>query len=156
MDKAHQTLFWFSWLFALLLINENTVQWMLAVIVGKRSFAAGYGDAFEYFSVPGYLFFTGFRSIPYLALAGFVRSIHSKKPHIVPGIAWGGLAGIVFAIIWGAWFAQYALYTDAHDSSTMAIAFIFIPFYVIVPGVVGGLLGWAYCALKCIQKVGDN
>jgi len=57
---------------------------------------------------------------------------------------------------WSAWFAQHALYTDVHVSSTTAIAFIFIPLHAMVPGTIGVLFGWIYSVLKSTQKAGVN
>jgi len=125
----------------LLIVNENVVQWALAVIVGNYSMINGFKDAFEYFSIEGYLFFTAFRLIPYLILGLVVKSFIKKKRKIGLGIGWGGLVGIVFMIIWGSWFAQLPYYTDEHVSSTTAIAFIFIPIYAIVTGLIGGVIG---------------
>ncbi len=148
MNKKQQKYFWYALVFIALLVNENMVQWALAIIVGKLGIVNGFKDAFKYFSVFGYLFFTAFRLIPYLVLASVVRSSLRKRSHRVFGIAWGGLAGIVFALVTGAWSAQHAYYTDVHVSSTTAIAFIFIPLYAILPGIIGALLGWGFCALQ--------
>jgi len=79
--------------------------------------------------------------IPYLILGLVVKSFIKKKRKIGLGIGWGGLVGIVFMIIWGSWFAQLPYYTDEHVSSTTAIAFIFIPIYAIVTGLIGGVIG---------------
>lgn len=148
MNEKQQKYFWYALVLAALLVNETMVQWALAIFVGKLGFVDGFKDAFKYFSVSGYLFFTAFRLIPYLVLASVVKSSLKKRSRTVSSIAWGGLAGIVFALVMGAWYAQHAYYTDVHVSSTTAIAFIFIPLYAIVPGMIGALLGWVFCVLK--------
>ena len=124
-----------------LLINENVIQWALAVIVGNYSVKEGLVDAFKYFTVGGYAFFTAFRVIPYFILWLIVKSLFKKEQRALSGIAWGGLFGVVFAIVCGSWMAQHAYYTDEHVSSTTAIAFIFIPLYAVVTGIIGGILG---------------
>jgi hypothetical protein len=60
-----------------LLVNENMVQWALAIQVGGMSVGAGFKDAFEHFSISGYLFFTAFRMIPYVGL-GVAHLVISK------------------------------------------------------------------------------
>jgi hypothetical protein len=128
-------------LFALV-INENTVQWALAVKVGGYSLASGYADAFKYFTVSGYLFFTAFRLIPYLGL-GIILIVLSKtklKDYVLP-VFIGGLVGILAMILWGSWVAQRPYYTGEHVSSTTAIAFLFIPIYAVATGVVGAMVG---------------
>lgn len=137
--------FWYTLMFAALLINESTVQWALAVLVGELSIIAGFNDAFGNFSLSGYAFFSAFRFIPYLILAFIVKRYLIPKWPTSSAIAWGGLCGIVVIIVWGSWSAMHAYYTDAQISSTTAIAFLFIPFYAIVGGLIGGLLAALGC-----------
>jgi hypothetical protein len=141
-------LFWYVLIFLALFVNENTVQWALAVSVGNMSVGDGFLDAFKYFSLPGYAFFTAFRAIPYLILVSIVKSSIKKDRWATTGIAWGGLLGILFLIVLGSWDSQHAYYTDQHVSSTTAIAFIFIPIYAIVTGFIGGLVGVFLMFLK--------
>ncbi|NQX87792.1 MAG: hypothetical protein HRT77_03920 [Halioglobus sp.] len=126
---------------AALFINENIIQWILAVVVGHYSVKDAYIDAFEHFSIGGYAFLTAFRSIPYFILWFAVKSYVKKESSMTVGIAWGGLIGILFMIVWGSWTAQHAYYTNEHVSSTTAIAFLFIPIYSIVTGLIGGFSG---------------
>jgi len=128
-------------LLAGLIVNENIVQWALAVQVGGMSVGAGFKDAFEYFSISGYLFFTAFRLIPYVGL-GVVLLILSRtkiNDYLFP-VFYGGLIGILAFITWGAWMAQRPFYTEDHVSSTTAISFLFIPIYAVPFAVVGGVL----------------
>lgn len=98
--------FWYTLAITALAVNENIVQWALAVIVGNYSIINGFNDAFEYFSVEGYAFFTLFRLIPYSMLAGMVLIGLKRRSPAVAGFAWGGLIGIVTMIVWGAWDTQ--------------------------------------------------
>jgi len=121
-----------------LVINENVVQWALAVRIGEHTVAAGFEDAFEYFTIPGYLFFTAFRLVPYTGL-GIILVILSKtklKNYVLP-VFIGGLIGILAMILWGSWMAQRPYYTDEHVSSTTAISFLFIPVYAVATGAIG-------------------
>ena len=147
-------IFWSVLIYAAIFINENTVQWMLAIQVGNMSIADGFASAFKYFTVPGYAFFTAFRLIPYLMLASIVKTSLKKERRATMGIAWGGLLGIIFMIVLGSWEAQHAYYTDQHVSSTTAISFLFIPIYAIVTGFVGGLAGVAVVFVK--KKLSSN
>ena len=54
--KKYPYLYLIALLLPALIINENVVQWVLAVRVGSYSVAGGFQDAFKYFSVFGYLF----------------------------------------------------------------------------------------------------
>jgi len=123
-----------------LVINENVVQWALAVKVGGHSIATGFADAFKYFTIVGYLFFTAFRLVPYIGL-GIILFVLSKtklKDYVLP-VFIGGFIGILAMILWGSWMAQRPYYTDEHASSTTAIAFLFIPIYACFTGGIGAL-----------------
>lgn len=128
-------------LLAALIVNENLVQWALAVRVGGHTVAAGFEDAFEYFTLFGYLFFTAFRLVPYVGL-GLILVILSKtrlKDYVLP-VFTGGLTGILAMILWGSWMAQLPYYTDEHVSSTTALAFLFIPIYAVPTGGIGAVV----------------
>ena len=137
MSRFYWILFW---LLAVLL-NENVVQWALAIWVGGYSVSDGFDSAFKFFTPLGYAFFTLFRMIPYVILAKIIDRSSDRKIWATRAIAWGGLAGIVSMIVWGSWVSLHSLYTDAHASSTTAIAFLFIPVWAILTGFIGSLLG---------------
>ncbi len=124
-----------------LIINENLVQWALAVQVGGHTIGSGFEEAFEHFTLSGYLFVTAFRFVPYMVL-GIILVILSKtrfKDYVLPVFV-GGLIGILAMIVWGSWMAQRPYYTDEHVSSTTAIAFLFIPIYAVPTGAIGAIL----------------
>ena len=120
-----------------LFINENVVQWALAVVVGRYTVVDGFKDAFEHFTIIGYIFSTAFRSIPYVLLGLVLNRISQTKlkDYFWPTFL-GGLIGILTFIIWGLWMAMHPYYTDEHVSSTTAIAFVFIPMYALIPGAI--------------------
>ncbi len=60
-----------------LFVNENLVQWVLAITVGGLGLIEGFGSAFGSFSIFGYLFFTAFRLVPYVGL-GLVLAVLSR------------------------------------------------------------------------------
>jgi hypothetical protein len=124
-----------------LLVNENLVQWVLALQVGGLSAAAGFEDTFEHFTLYGYLFLTAFRFVPYVGL-GIILVILSKsrvKDYVLPVFV-GGLIGILAMILWGSWVSIRPFYTDERARSTTAIAFLFIPVFAVLTGAVGAVL----------------
>jgi hypothetical protein len=123
-----------------LIVNENLVQWALAIFVGHLSVIDGFRDAFKYFTLLGYLFFTVFRLIPYLGLAVVLNAIErSRLKDFTFPVQLGGIIGILSIILWGSWTAMRPLYTGQHVSSTTAIAFVFIPIYACFSGMVGAV-----------------
>jgi hypothetical protein len=141
-----------------LIINENLVQWALAVNVGGHSIIEGFNDAFKYFSVSSYFLSAGFRFIPYIGLA-IILIVLSKTQlkDFVPPVFAGGLAGILGMILWGLWMAQRPYYIDEHVSSTTAIAFLFIPFYAVATGLLGIILAaMIYTPIRYDMNAGKN
>lgn len=137
----NQKVFWAVLIVIVIFGNENLAQWMLAIWVGNMTVGDGFSDAFKYFTFFGYGFFTLFRLIPYVILALVVKSSIKKGRWATPGIAWGGLLGIALLIFYLSWSSLEPLYTEAHASSTTAIAFIFIPIFAIASGLIGSLIG---------------
>lgn len=148
MEKSQRIWLWGSLLFAALFINENTVQWMLAMKVGGFSLAEGFRDAFEYFTIPGFLFMTAFRLIPYICLGVVVETLsRSRFRDFCLPVLIGGMIGILSLMIPGLWSAQRPYYTDEHVSSTTAIAFVFIPIYAVLTGLIGALILASICGV---------
>ena len=143
MSKNSIKWFWVTLFFTAVFVNENLVQWALAVIVGHYGIIGGFKDAFKYFSFGGYAFFTAIRLIPYLILGVIILMIKHKKT--APGIAWGGLSGILVMIVLASWDALHPIYSGEHVSSTTGLAFLVIPFFAIVTGIIGALAGWVIC-----------
>lgn len=128
-------------IFAALAVNEDIVQWVLAVQVGGHTVGNGFEDAFEFFTIFGYLFFTVFILVPYVGL-GIAVVIISKtklKDYVLP-VFIGGLIGILVSIFQDSWMALRPFYTDEHVSSTTAISFLYIPIYAVPAGVLGAVL----------------
>jgi hypothetical protein len=128
-------------LLSALVINEWVIQWAVAVGVGGLSVAAGFQDAFHGFSVSGYLFITAFRLVPYVCL-GIILIVLSmtRFRDYVPAVFAGGLIGVLATIIGESWMVLRPLYTHQHVSSTMGIAFLFIPMYAVRTGAIGAIL----------------
>jgi hypothetical protein len=142
MNKTSIIWFWFGLFFMAFFVNENTIQWALAVLVGHYNLFDGFKDAFKFFTFNGYVFFTSIRLIPFFLLGLIVFILVKKQKDISIGIAWGGLTGISATIIYGSWSALHPFYTGEHVSSTTGLAFLSLPFLAVVTGVIGGLIGW--------------
>lgn len=139
MSKLYWVVFWAT----AILLDHYLVQWALAIQVGKLGFLEGFNDSYRDFTLGGWLFLTAFRLVPYMVLALVVRSSERKKRKATAGIAWGGFLGIALMFASSYWAALEPLYTDAHASSTTAIAFVVVPFFAIVTGAMGSLAGLA-------------
>lgn len=138
MSKSN---YWLPILFFALIVNENLIQWALAVSVGEHTIKSGFNNAFEYFTLLGYLFMTLFRLVPYISLA-LILSYLSRtgfKDYCFP-VFIGGLIGILSFIIYGLWTSQHAYYTDEHVSSTTPISFLFIPIYAVPVGLLSAIV----------------
>ncbi len=136
-----------------LIVNENLVQWALAVKVGGYTVVSGFRDAYEHYKVLGYLFFTAFRIAPYAFLGTilFVLSQSGERGYFFT-VLFGGLAGILGFIVWGLWVSLRPFYTDEHVSSTTGIAFVFIPFYAAAAGsALAALASAVYTPFRLIQ-----
>ena len=134
-------------LFMALVINENVVQWVLAVTIGEHTVVAGFKDAFKYFSVTGYFFCTIFRLVPYvlLGISTVILLTTKLRDYFLP-VFIGGLIGILAMILWGSWMALRPYYTDEHMSSTTGLAFLFIPILAVPTGAISAALS------ACIYK----
>jgi hypothetical protein len=73
MNEKSLQLYWIITLLTALVVNENLVQWMLAMIIGGYGLLDGFKDAYKYFTIEGYLFFTTFRLFPYVTLGLAVK-----------------------------------------------------------------------------------
>lgn len=123
-----------------ILINESTISWLLAVVVGQYSIGDGFEKAFRHFSITGFLLSGIFRLIPYLILTLVVFT--SKLTTTLVGwfAAWIAILVVVFFHAFGYWEVQHSLYTSEHISSTASIAFMFIPFYATFYGLIAGVV----------------
>lgn len=135
------------WFLALLLValalNEHTIHLALALIVGQRSLAVAWLDAFGNFSLDGYLFFTAFRLFPYalLVLAVLRLARTQWRPAALPALIGGGL-GIAVSLAWGTWITLRPYYTTEHLSSTTALTFLILPVLCVPAGACGALGGY--------------
>lgn len=155
MNKTSIKWFWYFLFFMAFFVNENMVFWALAIIVGNYNVTDAFSKTFKYFTFGGYAFFTAIRLIPYLILGGVVALLKARQKRATAGIAWGGLAGIVYMIVSESWKVQHAFFTGEHVSSTTGLAFLVIPFFAIVTGLIGALTGWAISFI-IIKRIKTN
>ena len=121
-----------------ILINESTISWLLAVVVGQYGIVEGFEKAFRHFSITGFLLSSIFRLVPYLILILIV--FKSKLTTSLAGwfAAWIAISVVVVFHAYGYWEVQHSLYTPERTSSTASIAFMFIPFYAIFYALIAG------------------
>ena len=145
--------FWGVLILSFVLINERTIDWLLAITVGGYGFEASIKRTFLHSSPQGYFFSATFRLIPYLLLAclamfqGNYYSVHEKIAF------WTALAAITLFHSWGFGGLSYPLYTGEHLSSTAALALIFIPLNAVWVGLLTGVtMGLLSLMCACIIK----
>lgn len=135
-------LFWTLLFLSFLLINETTVEWLLAIIVGGYSPQPGFERATHYFTIQSFLFSACFRIIPYIVLSAVTLFSSLKNTSIGKLALYCSLAAISLFHFWGYWGMQHSLFTSEHTSSTSVLAIIFIPIHAIWLGAVAGALGY--------------
>ncbi|GAA6186733.1 hypothetical protein [Aliiglaciecola sp. NS0011-25] len=145
-------LFWTLLFLSFLLINETTVEWLLAVIVGGYDLQLGFERATQYFTLDSFLFSTVFRIVPYIVLS-LVALLTSLRSSTIGKIAlYCSLATISLFHFWGYWDMQHSHFTSEHTSSTSALAIIFIPIHAIWLSAVAGALGYGLAKVTRLVK----
>jgi hypothetical protein len=136
--KAYQYLM--ALLLPALIINENLVQWAIAVVIGDHNLISGFQDAFQHFNGGGYLVLTAFRLLPYVCL-GVIVAVLSKTRfrNSAPAVLIGGLVGILAMILLGSWVSLSPIYTGEPVTPAIAIAFVWIPIYAVLTGAIGAV-----------------
>ena len=84
--KTLSYLYLIALLLPALIINEQIVQWVLAVRVGSYSVAGGFQDAFKHFSIFGYLFFSKRYAKPPLTSADFLSPFTPPRQSAALGL----------------------------------------------------------------------
>ncbi len=144
-------LFWTLLLLSFLLINETTVEWLLAVTVGGYDPQPGFERVTQYFTLDSFLFSASFRIVPYVVLSAVAIFSSLKNSTIGKITLYCSLTTISIFHFWGYWGMQHSLFTSEHTSSTSALAIIFIPIHAIWLSTVAGALG--YGLAKIIRLV---
>ncbi|GGF68346.1 hypothetical protein [Alteromonas lipolytica] len=134
--------YWLVISVALVLINEVTVHWLVAVLVGHYNVDDGYAVAGRYFALGSFLFSAAFRALPYLILVPV--AVISGLHYTVQGKSalWSALVAVAGIHFWGYWDMLEPLYTAEHASSTAALAIVFVPIHSVWMGALAGLLAF--------------
>ncbi|WP_414830464.1 hypothetical protein [Alteromonas sp. H39] len=140
-------LFWILVFLSFLLINETTVEWLLAVIVGGYAPQPGFERATQYFTLESFLFSASFRIVPYILLSAIALFSSLKSSTIGKIALYCSLATISLFHLWGYWGMQHSLFTSEHTSSTSALAIVFIPIHAIWLSAVAGALSYGLAKL---------
>ena len=120
--------FWGVLIFCFIVINEITVDWLLAITIGGYGFEASFEHIFRYSSPFAYFESAPFRLIPYLlltSLAAFLGDYYSVHEKMA---------------FWGYWGLNYPSYNGERLSSTAALALLFIPLHAIWVGLLAGIV----------------
>lgn len=136
---------WVFWIFlflSFLLINENTVKWLLAIMVGGYDPQSGFERAIQYLTLDGFLFSASFRIVPYVVLSAVVIFSNLKNTIIGKIALYCSLVTVSVFHFWGYWEMQHSLFTSEHTSSTAALAIIFIPIHAIWLSALAGALAY--------------
>jgi hypothetical protein len=131
--------FWGVLIFCFFVINEITVDWLLAITIGGYGFEASFEHIFRYSSFFAYFESAPFRLIPYLlltSLAAFLGGYYSVHEKVA---FWGALMAIALFHFWGYWGLHYPSYNGERLSSTAALALLFIPLHAIWVGLLAGI-----------------
>ena len=139
--------FWIVLFTAFVVINETLVDWVLAIVVGDYGVAEGFARVTRFLTVDSLLFAAGFRAIPYGAL--LLVGLTTRLKHSIPGkfALWLALLAIAEIHFSGYWGMQHSLYTEAHTSSTSALAIIFVPIHAAWMGAIAGGVGFVMAKL---------
>jgi hypothetical protein len=136
------------WCIAPLIIGfpiPSLIIFFLEVFIAHTSPAAAMVDILHrQFATGENLFLLAvFSLIPFGVLSLFCFGVANKfSPKRLACFGISGLFGILVFMIPCHLSVWYPLYGGGHMSSTAVIAFIFIPFYCLVPMGIGLLIGW--------------
>ena len=130
-------IFWFTLVLLFLLANEYLSKFLLAVFVGHLEFNSAVERTFQYSTIDSYLFSAGFRAIPFIVL-GLFAAISKLSLTAFGRIGiWIIMLLNTSFILHGYWGMQHSLFTDAHTSSTSALALIWIPIWASFLTIIG-------------------
>jgi hypothetical protein len=91
----------------------------------------------------GDLWLVAFTLIPFVALIVATTAVSTKlSPWRLECVFWGGLIAVVAFTAYGHVSVWWPLYFGGHMSSTAVVAFLFIPFYALVPLAAGMAIGY--------------
>jgi hypothetical protein len=122
-------IFWFTLVLLFLLVNEYLSKFLLAVFVGHLEINSAVERTFQYSTIDSYLFSAGFRAIPFIVLGLFAAKSKLSLTSFGRVGIWIIMLLNTSFILYGYWGMQHSLFTDAHTSSTSALAILWIPIW---------------------------
>jgi len=157
MKRAISNWHWFLPLFLGLIVTEDVVHFFVMLEAGSLGVGQAFVKIFEPFtwlSVFGYLFFTGFRIVPFALLAIITGLLGRKiRGAFLVFTVLGGLIGIFLFYLPATASVWWPLYVGPRMSSTAVLAFLFIPFYT-VPYMIAGTAGGLAVTLFLVELEG--
>ncbi|GAC16203.1 hypothetical protein [Aliiglaciecola lipolytica] len=142
-------IFWTLLLLSFILINEITVQWLLAINIGGYEAHPGFERAIQNFTLDSFLFSSSFRLIPYSVLSAIALFSNLKNSTAGKIALSCSLAAISAFHFWGYWSMQHSLFTSEHTTSTAGLDILFIPIYAVWISTIAG--GLAYGSTKIMK-----
>lgn len=112
----------------LLVANEVTAEFFLAIFVGNMTFADASALSFGSVHLDSFIKSSAVRAIPYaiFVISLFYLKTRSKADRGFLWIMLGLISTSLFSAYWG---MQHAFFTDARASSTGALVLFFAPFW---------------------------
>lgn len=135
-----QRTFWVTLVLLFLFVNEYASSFLLAIFVGDLGIFEAYERAFQHGSLDSYLMASGYRAIPFLALAAFAAISNTTSTRAGRMTIWAFALFISALHFYGYWTMQYSLFTPEHTSSTAVLAIIWVPIWALLLSVIGYVL----------------
>jgi len=112
----------------LLVANEVTAEFFLAIFVGNMTFADAFALSFGSVHLDSFIKSSAVRAIPFtiFVISLFYLKTRSKADRGFLWIMLGLISTFLFSAYWG---MQHAFFTDARASSTGALVLFFAPFW---------------------------
>lgn len=126
---------------ATVLTEPNLTLWVMQMVLGHHPPASAFRLAFGDATLVGFLFFAAFRFAPFIAFGLVAYLLDRSRPRIAHQIGFlSALLACAATMVFANWDVFRPLFEHTHFSSTSAIAFLFIPIYAGLIGVVFALL----------------
>lgn len=141
---------WFLpvFLVTIAVVSSETVRWVMELLLGGATLAAGYAVAFRRASLDGYVFWGALRVIPYAILAAplVALAVNRDRSFVWP-IFLGGYLPTTGFIVFGYWETQRGFYTVGYMPPAASVNYLFIPILAVVPMALGVVVAVVVFAL---------
>lgn len=127
----------------------------LAILMLEVFFSSGRSSPYRPSPVQGFdPFLLVLSMVPFVVVTAVISVVGERRR---PYAFWGGLIGAWGFTVYGHATVWYPLFVPGRRmSSTAVIAFLFIPFYALIPMAIGLLVGWGVSFLPLFQEGKKN